>query len=84
VTLIDFLSNPATGAASTTVEGVVTRAPASTSDLLHVAIPSFDDQQEFGPCPWQPNGGTLPTPGQRVLVVISDQQAPWAFLDWQT
>lgn len=80
--LTDFLADPATGAPRIAVEGVVTRAPSSTTDLLHVAIPSFDDEQEFGPCPWMPRGTTLPQPGTRVLVVISDQQAPWV-VAWQ-
>jgi hypothetical protein len=47
-------------------------------------MPSFDDQQEFGPCPWPPNGTSLPVVGQRVLVIISDQQAVWAFPAWQS
>jgi hypothetical protein len=84
MSLIDFTTDPATGVAPIAIEGIVTRAPASTSDLLHVALPSFDDQQEFGPCPWPPNGTSLPVVGQRVLVIISDQQAVWAFPAWQS
>lgn len=66
------------------VDGVVARAPASDTDLLHVSIAGFDDHSNmFGPCPWGPTRGTtLPSVGDRCLVVFSDLETPWVVCWW--
>jgi hypothetical protein len=64
------------------VEGVVVQAPASPTDLLAVAIPSFDDQQGFTEFRWMPRGDDLPTVGARCLVVFTSDGNGWVVAWW--
>lgn len=62
-------------------EGVVITAPATTSDLLHVAIPAFDDEQgDF--LRWMPRGTTLPQPGDPCLIVTTSTGEAWVPAWW--
>lgn len=62
------------------VTATVTKAPASFSDSLKVHIPSFGPG-DWGPCPWTPHGGTLPTVGTQCLVV-QDENEQWWVVAW--
>jgi hypothetical protein len=84
MSLIDFTTDPATGVAPIAIEGIVTRAPASTRPAARRAavvrrragvraVPVDAERQRV-----------YPVVGQRVLVLISDQQAAWAFPAWQS
>jgi hypothetical protein len=66
------------------VEGVVTRAPTSPTDLLDVAIPSFDSQQGFNEFRWMPRGSDLPTVGARCLVIFTSTGDGWVVAWWPT
>lgn len=64
------------------VEAVVTKAPAASTNLVGVAVSSFDDgtQGYDFKCPWR--GPGTPAVGDRCLVIFSEQQAPWVVCWW--
>lgn len=63
------------------VEGVITAAPASLTALVKVAIPAFDmDQSES--LRWMPRGASLPSVGDRCLVVFTTDGTAWVPAWW--
>lgn len=66
------------------IEGVVTNTPAGPDDLLHVAIPSLDGEQDYGGgLRWVKRGdGVMPSPGDACLVQTTSTGLPWVLAYW--
>jgi len=59
----------------------------SVSDEVFIVVPTFDENQKFGPCRWMPrvddDGVTvLPQRGDPALLVITDNNDPWVVAWW--
>lgn len=73
-------------------EGAISRAPATLSDFAIVTLEAFDDEQEWGPCPWEPriniSGDPIkPSVGDRCVVVMAQttdtgEPEPWVVAWW--
>lgn len=74
-------SDPFQGSAEP-VEGVITKAPATSTDLAEVAIPTFDDEQALSGLRWMPRGSARPAVGDACLVQPLRSGAKWITAWW--
>jgi hypothetical protein len=56
------------------VDAVITRAPTTEDDTVHVALPAFDSEQGYGPCGYMPRGDVKPSVGDPCVVVFTQDQ----------
>lgn len=64
-------------------EGVIVKAPTTSTELLHVVTPSQDSEQgDRLRWPGARNGGALPSVGDRCLVVYTKDGTAWVSVWW--
>lgn len=63
------------------VEGVIVSTPDTTTDLVHVAIPTFDEDQSDA-LRWMPRGSNLPAIGDTCLVSFTQSGTAWVSAWW--
>jgi hypothetical protein len=76
------LSRPSTPIPPSAEHGFVKSAPGSSTEPMTVAIPSFGEDHVFQIRYWMPRGATLPSLGDRVLVLVDDVSEPWVIAWW--
>lgn len=57
--------------------GVISRAPTTVDEPAYVVIESFDEEHEYGPCPWQPRAHGFPQVGDVCVVIFDERGDPW-------
>lgn len=68
------------------VEAIIAATPASSSDLLKVSLPAFDDGDD--PQGWDlrwpgpRDGGAMPTAGDTCVVVFTRDGTAWVSVWW--
>lgn len=61
----------------------IATTPTDESDTLMVVIPDFHPRYQWGPCYWQHRGGvSLPTRGDKCLVIFDNNRRPWVVSWW--
>jgi hypothetical protein len=63
-------------------QGVVSTPPAKAGEEFTATVSGFDDEHVFQIRRWESRGGTLPAEGDEVLILVDDQNEPWAPAWW--